>query len=249
VTPEEARERLRALGFSDDDAETLAAHFLWAERHGLTGHGVGRIAWLEGFDELDPSAKPERVEQAQGYERWDGTGALGYLTLAAAVAAQLEAPPTAARIVVCSRTFPTGALGYWVRLLARGGLVAALTATSPRRLPSPVGGPALTGTNPLAVAVPSSDGRPLAVDVSMGAVTHGDVLAGTARPEQLVPFGGAQSHKAFALAIGLQLLVDALTPEDGFGAVLLVARPRADPVPALRALAGDVRLPGDRDQL
>ncbi|HEX6761809.1 MAG TPA: Ldh family oxidoreductase [Gaiellaceae bacterium] len=249
MTPEEARERLRALGFSGDDAETLAAQFLWAERHGLTGHGVGRIAWLEGFDELDPSAKPERVEQAQGYERWDGTGALGYLTLAAVVAAQLEAPPTAARIVVCSRTFPTGALGYWVRLLARGGLVAALTATSPRRLPSPVGGPALTGTNPLAVAVPSSDGRPLAVDVSMGAVTHGDVLAGTARPEELVPFGGAQSHKAFALAIGLQLLVDALTPEDGFGAVLLVARPRADPVPALRALAGDVRLPGDRDQL
>ncbi|HEY7398912.1 MAG TPA: Ldh family oxidoreductase [Gaiellaceae bacterium] len=244
-----AQERLRALGFSDGDAETLAAHFLWADRHGLTGHGVGRIDWLEGFDALDPAARPARVEQVDGYERWDGNGALGYLTLAAVVAAQLAEPPAAARVVVCSRTFPTGALGYWVRLLARDGLVAALTATSPRRLPSPVGGPPLIGTNPLAVAVPSSDGRPLAVDVSMGAVTHGDVLAGTARPEELVPFGGAQSHKAFALAVGLQLLVDALTPEDSFGAVLLVARPRADPVPALRALAGDVRLPGDRDQL
>jgi hypothetical protein len=31
-----------------------------------------------------------------------------------------------------------------------------------------------------------------------------------------------------------------------YGAVLLVARPEADPVPALRALAADVRLPGDR---
>jgi hypothetical protein len=70
------------------------------------------------------------------------------------------------------------------------------------------------------------------------------VLAGRARPDQLVPFGGPQAHKAFALALGLQLLVDALSPVEGFGAVLLVARPEADPVPALRALAGGVRLPG-----
>jgi hypothetical protein len=80
----------------------------------------------------------------------------------------------------------------------------------------------------------------------MGAVTHGAVLAGAARPDELVPFGGEQAHKAFALAVGLQLLVDALNPNDGFGAVLVVARPEADPVPALRALADGVRLPGDR---
>jgi (2R)-3-sulfolactate dehydrogenase (NADP+) len=246
--PTDALLRLRALGFSEADAETLAAHFLWAEHRGLASHGIGRIAWLESFAELDPRARPACVEQAEGYEHWDGRGALGYLTLAAVVAAQLARPPAAARLVVCSRTFPTGALGYWARGLADAGLVAALTATSPRRLPSPDGGVPLTGTNPLAIAVPSSDGRPLAVDVSMGAVTHGDVLAGTARPEELVPFGGEQAHKAFALAVGLQLLVDALTPDDEFGAVLLVARPRADPVPALRALAAGVRLPGDRDQ-
>ena len=46
----------------------------------------------------------------------------------------------------------------------------------------------------------------------MGAVTYGDVLAGRATPEELVPFGGEQAHKAFALAVGLQLLVDALVP-------------------------------------
>jgi hypothetical protein len=80
----------------------------------------------------------------------------------------------------------------------------------------------------------------------MGAVTHGDVLSGKARPEELVPFGGPQAHKAFALATGLQLVVDALNPADGFGAVLVVARPEADPVPAFRSLAGGVRLPGDR---
>ena len=246
MRPDEARSRLARLGFAADDVETLAAHFLDADERGQAGNGVSRIEWLETWNELDTRARPERVESHPGYERWDGAGALGYLTLEAVVSAQLADPPSPARLVVCSRTFPTGSLGYWVRRLADGGLVALLTATSPRRLPHPEGGEPLTGTNPLAIAVPSSDGAPVVSDVSMGAVTHGDVLAGRARPDELVPFGGPLAHKAFALAVGLQLLVDALDPEDGFGAVLLVARPEADPVPALRALADGVRLPGSR---
>jgi LDH2 family malate/lactate/ureidoglycolate dehydrogenase len=248
LRPDEARPRLAALGFGDADVETLADHFLWAERKGLAGHGLSRIEWLETWEELETAARPQKVVAEPGYERWDGNGALGYLTLAAVVEAQLGAPPERARLVTCSRTFPTGALGYWVRRLADGGLVAALTATSPRRLPPPGGSTPLTGTNPLAIAIPSSDGRPVVCDVSMGAVTYGDVLAGRARSDELVPFGGPQAHKAFALAVGLQLLVDALVPDEGFGAVLLVARPEADPVPAFRRLAGDVRLPGDGER-
>jgi hypothetical protein len=181
-----------------------------------------------------------------GYERWDGRGALGYLVLAAIVEAQLADPPDRARLIVAARCFPTGMLGYWVRKLADGGYVASLTATSPLRLGHPAGGTKLAGTNPLAIAIPSSDGRPLVADVSMGAVTYGDVLTGAATPEQLVPFGGEQAHKAFALAVGLQLLVDSLTGTAEHGAVMLVARPEADPVPALRARAAGVRLPGDR---
>jgi len=149
-------------------------------------------------------------------------------------------------VIVAAHCFPTGMLGYWVRRLAEGGLVAALTATSPARLGSSAGGPKFAGTNPLAIAIPSSDGNPIVSDVSMGAVTYGDVLTGAATPDELVPFGGEQAHKAFALALGLQLLVDSLTGTDGYGAVLLLARPEGDPVPALRKSAAGVRLPGDK---
>lgn len=128
--------------------------------------------------------------------------------------------------------------------LAAKGLVAALTATSPPRLAHPEGGEPLAGTNPLAIAVPSSDGRPLVADVSMGKVTYGDVLVGAAPPEELVPFGDEQAHKAFALAVGLHMLVSSLAGEE-HGAVMLVARPEHDPVPGLRARARGVRLPGD----
>jgi LDH2 family malate/lactate/ureidoglycolate dehydrogenase len=243
LRPEDVLPRLRALGFDESDAQTLADHFLAAEAKGKAGHGLSRVAWLETL-EHDPAAKPVRELDEPAFQRWDGSGALGYLTLAAIVRAQLADPPAHARVVVARRTFPTGMLGYWVRRLAEGGLVAALTATSPRRLGHPDGGPKLTGTNPLAIGVPSSDGRPIVSDVSMGEVTYGDVLAGVADESELVPFGGKQAHKAFALAVGLQLVVEALAgPEHG--AVLVVARPEHDPVPALRKLAGGVRLPGD----
>jgi LDH2 family malate/lactate/ureidoglycolate dehydrogenase len=236
--------RLTALGFSLDDAKTLADHFNDAERRGKRGHGYARVEWLETLEGLDPSAQPECTVAEACYERWEGRGALGYLTLAAICDGQLEDPPEAARLVVAHDCFPTGMLGYWARRLADGGLIAALTATSPPRLGHPEGGPKLAGTNPLAIAIPSSDGRPIVSDVSMGRVTYGDVIAGAASEDELVPFGGEHAHKAFALALGLQLLVDALAG-GRYGAVLLVAQPHADPVPALRERAPGVRLPGD----
>jgi LDH2 family malate/lactate/ureidoglycolate dehydrogenase len=245
LSPDEARARIEALGFDADAAAVLVDHFAAAESSGRGSHGFHRLAWLESFAGLDPTAQPARVVVEEGYERWQGNGAVGYLVLDAVVRAQLARPPAHGRLVVCADTFPTGMLGHWTRRLADGGLVALLTATSPRRLGHPGGGPKLTGTNPLAVAVPSSDGPSVVADVSMGNLTYGDVLAGRASEDDLRPFGGEQAHKAFALAVGLQLFVDALTPDDAFGAALVVARPEADPVPALRELAAGARLPGD----
>lgn len=240
---EEVMPRLRALGFTEHKAQTLADHFLDAERRGKSGHGLARVPWLEQ-QEIDPVAEPERLSAEEGFERWDGRGALGYLTLAEVCVAQIESPPRHARVAVVSNCFPTGMLGHYTRKLADAGLVAALTATSPARLAHPDGGPALAGTNPLAIAIPSSEQDPIVVDVSMGQVTYGDVIAGLASEDELVPFGGDRAHKAFALALGLQLLVDSLAGE-GYGAVLLVARPTTDPVPALRRIAAGLRLPGD----
>ena len=238
-------ERLIALGFSDEDAETLMEVFLDAEAHGKTGHGLVRIAELETFPNLSPSARPMVVVDEAAYQRWDGNGALGYLTLAAVCRSQIASPPERARLVVAVDCFPTGALGYWVRQLSREGLVAALATTSPTRLAHPDGGPALTGTNPLAIAIPSSEGEPVVADVSMAKATWGDVLSGRATEADVVPFGGEQAHKAFALAVGLELLVRSLAGER-YGAVLLVAQPEYDPVPAFRQRAAGTRLPGDR---
>jgi LDH2 family malate/lactate/ureidoglycolate dehydrogenase len=243
VGPEEALRRLRSLGFDDTDAQTLFDHFDDAERRGKAGHGYTRIEWLETL-ELNPRAKPEKVASATGFEHWGGNGALGYLTLAAMCASIVDDPPRPARVLTASHCFPTGALGYWVRWLADAGLVALLTATSPPRLAHPEGGPPVVGTNPLAIGIPTTDGRPIVVDVSMGKVTYGDVLRGAASPDDLVPFGGDQAHKAFALALGLQLVVEACAG-DGYGAFLAVVDAEFGPSD-FRERFPDLRFPGDR---
>jgi LDH2 family malate/lactate/ureidoglycolate dehydrogenase len=246
VNRDEGLSRLAALGFRSGDAETLWGHFDDAERRGKLGHGHSRIEWLETLDGFDPTARPVVRDETDAYWRWNAHGSIGYLTVTRAVQRTIEQPPADARLVVLEQCFPTGMLGHYARLLAQNGLVGVLTATSPPRLAHPDGGPKLAGTNPLAIGIPSSGGDPVVVDVSMGAVTWGDVLAGLASEEQVVPFGGESAHKAFAIALGLQLLVDALVREPGHGVVLLAARPGSDPVPALRAAAAGVRLPGDR---
>ena len=244
MTAEEALERLLRLGFADDDARTLVEHFADAEQRGRKSHGFARVDWLETLPDLDPAARPELVESGPGFERWDGRGALGYLTLAAICKRLAIERPAPSRVVVAARCFPSGVLGYWVRRLAEAGLVGLLTATSPARLPQPGGGPPLVGTNPLAIAVPSRNGPPIVSDVSMGKVTYGDVISGAAREEDLVPFGGEQAHKAFALALGLQLLVEAAAGQ-GYGAFLVALDPTFGPTDFRERHPG-LRLPGDR---
>jgi hypothetical protein len=98
------------------------------------------------------------------------------------------------------------------------------------------------GTNPLAIGIATTDGRPIVADVSMGKATYGDVLLGTPA-EELVPFGGEQAHKAFALALGLQLAVSSAVGE-GYGALLVVLAPEFGPSDFRERFPG-VRLPGD----
>ncbi len=244
---DEARDVLGASGLSEADARVVVDHLAAADADGKPGHGLARVPWLVELlgTTRDPGGRPERTERGDGLERWDGRRALGYVTLDAICTSLAADPPPGARLVVAKSCFPTGVLGLWARRLADAGLLAIVTATSPRRLPHPEGGAPLTGTNPIAIAVPASDGRPYVADVSMGAVTHGDVLLGQAQPQDLVPFGGPQAHKAFALAAGVELLVGALAGAE-HGAVVLAARPEHDPVPGFRELAGGLRLPGDR---
>ena len=132
-TREEARLRLRALGLRRRRRRRTARAFrrlraARQERPRLRAHPLARAAALRS------EARPVRVESSAGLDRWDGRGALGYLTLQAICDDLIASPPDGARVVDASNCFPTGALGYWVRLLAEAG---APRGSADRNLPAP----------------------------------------------------------------------------------------------------------------
>jgi uncharacterized oxidoreductase len=268
---EALRARAAALGFDEGAADIVTDHFLDAELRGAPTHGAERMRWLSTFSDLQPTARPQLVSQADGLSRWDGAGAIGYVALAEALDREADDPPPGARLVVVGHCFPTGRLGWFAERVARRGLMCLLVATSTPRIVHPDGGPPLLGTNPFCLALPGRD-RPTVVDVSMGRVTYGTVLHAAARGAQLpegaarrpdgsaesdpgqviadlagiVPFGADQAYKGFALATVVELFCGALAGTDGYSAVALIAPPQSDPVAWLRRIAEGRRLPGDR---
>jgi (2R)-3-sulfolactate dehydrogenase (NADP+) len=188
------------------------------------------------------------------------------------LAAEVETPPTGARLAVVEGCFPTGRLGWFAERVAADGLVCLLTATSPARIAHPDGGPPILATSPLCLAVPGTP--PAVIDVSMGRITYGEVLAAAAAGETLPagsgvrpdgtqeddpaeirsdragirPFGGDQAYKGLALATLVELLVGTVSTGPGFAAVALLATPRSDAVGRLRDLFDGRRFPGDESR-
>ena len=263
------RARLHGLGFDERAATLIGEHYLDAELRGAATHGLERLRWLAGRDDVDPLARPALVRRGDGMAVWDGAGAVGYVALADALDAECRVPLTGARLVVVEDCFPTGRLGWFGERVAARGLVCLLTATSPARIAHPEGGPPVLATSPLCLSVPGTP--PAVVDVSMGRITFGDVLAAAAAGERLPagagvrpdgspeddpaaiaadragirPFGGDQAHKGFALAVLVELLVAAVTRSPEFAAVALLAVPASDAAAGVRAALDGRRFPGD----
>jgi LDH2 family malate/lactate/ureidoglycolate dehydrogenase len=261
--------RLRGLGFDERAATLIGDHYLDAELRGSATHGLERLRWLAGRPDLAPQAQPALAGRADGLVRWDAAGAVGYVALADALDAECGVPLTGARVVVVEDCFPTGRLGWFAERAAARGLVCLLTATSPARISHPDGGPPVVATSPLCLAVPGTP--PAVVDVSMGRITFGEVIAAAAAGERLPagagvrsdgspeedpaaiaadragirPFGGDLAHKGFALAVLVELLVAAVSRSQGFAAVALLAAPASDAAARGRAAVGNRRFPGD----
>ena len=254
--------RAEGLGFGPDAAALLADHLLDAELRGAATHGAGRMRWIAAFADLRPDAAAVLVERGEGIARYDAAGTLGYLALARAIDRELADPPEGARIVSVGACFPTGRLGYFAERVATAGLVGLVCASSTPRLGHPDGGGPAVGTNPFCLALPGDP--PTVIDVSMGRITYGEVLRAAAagdpleprvaaRPDgadepdpaeviagraAIVPFGGEQAHKGFALALLVELLARSIAPVEGDAALVLMARPPRRPPRRSEALQG-----------
>ncbi|QBI18553.1 Ldh family oxidoreductase [Egibacter rhizosphaerae] len=226
---------LTGLGAPEEAARWQAQVLLEGDLRGHPSHGLRRIEVLAGRIRRGlavPDAKPRLEWRTPAALAVDGQRGLGPPTAARAVDALLERlVDTGVAVAAIRDTNHLGMLAPYVERLAADGVVGLATTTS-EALVHPWGGiPAMVGTNPLAVAVPSEE-EPVVLDMATGEVSMGKVLDHEARGEPLPqgsvvdargvptsdpaeavkgaisPFGGA---KGYALAVTLEVLVASLT--------------------------------------
>lgn len=228
-------EVLVALGATDATAAAQAEVLVEGDLRGHPSHGLQRLPMLVErirADLVDPASSGEHSWRSRSVLAVDGGRGLGPpVALTALEAIVARAGEEGIALAAISNANHLGMLAPYVERAAQAG-VAALATTTSEPLVHPWGGrDAGVGTNPLALAIPT-DRDPVVLDMATGAISRGKVIDHANRDEPLppgtvvdaagepttdphaamdgaiAPFGGP---KGYALAVGLEFLVGALT--------------------------------------
>jgi LDH2 family malate/lactate/ureidoglycolate dehydrogenase len=223
-----AESALRGIGYPNDDARIIADHVIDAA---LCGYEYSGLAKILNIPESSNFALPRRpmtvLKETDVSLAFDGGNNVGMLALFHAAEATIQ--KTAAHgiaLVSVTDAWMSGRSAYYVEMIAKAGLVAIHTAASSGLVAPPGGTRAILGTNPIAIAVPSSSG-PVVLDMGTSAYMMTELLlrerlgellpegvaidadgrptrdATQARQGALLPFAG---YKGFGLALMVQAL-------------------------------------------
>ncbi len=229
---------LRGAGMSADDAGVAAAVLTTSDARGIESHGVARLPqYVKLIDAgvLDPAAVPTIERESAVTALVDGRNGMGQVAGDVAMRlAIVKARDHDVGVVAVRNSNHFGIAGYYAMLALEHDLIGlALTNSSP--LVAPTGGRrAMVGTNPIAVAVPTDNGRPFVLDMATSTVPVGrlevyarkglplrpgwavdpagdETLDATAgRAGALLPLGGTVDTGGYK-GYGLGVLVDLLT--------------------------------------
>lgn len=223
-----ASRALARIGLSPAEVACVAPHLVDAGLCGYASAGLARIPAIARTLEPDKARLPPRIERETPVSALiDGGHSLGYVAVLRAtdIAAEKAALSGLAAVAV-HNAWNSGRAGFYVERLARAGLVAIHTTSTPPLVVPPGAARRGLGTNPIAIGVPGHP-DPLVVDLGTGAVAWAEVSSRAERGESfeakigidadgaptasardilaggLQPFGG---HKGFALSLAIQAL-------------------------------------------
>jgi LDH2 family malate/lactate/ureidoglycolate dehydrogenase len=246
---------LRGIGYDADEARIVADHVIDAALCGYEYSGLAKILNVADSDHFKVPRRPMTVMRETDVSiAFDGGNNVGMLSLYYASEATIrKAAAHGIALISVNDAWMSGRSAYYVEMIAKAGLVAIHTASS-SKLVAPFGGAkAVLGTNPLAMAVPSSR-EPIVLDIGTSAYMMTEVMlrerlgealpegvaigpdgkptrdAALARRGALLPFGGdAGGYKGFGLALMIQalgLLAGAGSSEDSeYGYIFIAFRP------------------------
>jgi LDH2 family malate/lactate/ureidoglycolate dehydrogenase len=173
---------LSRVGVSSVDADTTAEALVTTETWGVHTHGTkllpGYIRRLKGGG-LRVDNPPRVASQGPAWVQVDGGSSLGQVTSTFAMREAMgKARACGIGYAGVFNSCHFGAAGYYSWLAAREGLIGLAMANDWPTVAAPGSRKAITGSNPLAFAIPAGEGKdPIMLDISTGAVAGGKVYA------------------------------------------------------------------------
>jgi LDH2 family malate/lactate/ureidoglycolate dehydrogenase len=223
-------------GLSEQDAETVADSLVFANLKGIDSHGIMRVPfYVKRLVQGGTSPRPQIkiLVERPATVSLDGDNGMGPVVgMYACDLAVKKATENGMCMVTARRSSHFGAAAYYAAKIAEADMIGVAISNCTPVMAAWGGAKNVIGNNPLAIATPCLDSRPLIFDIAMSRVAGGKVrLAAknekkipkgwildrfgqpTDNPDDL-PNGGALlpfgEHKGFGLAIMLEVLSGAL---------------------------------------
>lgn len=230
VSLDEVRMRLhsllRAEHISDQHASIIEDHYLGNEVLGRSSHGIFRLpVVIENIRAEGAGGELKLISEVDQSLKFDGDRLPGVVAATLAVDAVIErmSCKTVVTAGLANYQFGTGVMGRYAHRFAEAGLIGIVMANSYALVAPPGGRQPVTGTNPIAIGIPSTS-APIVVDVSTAATAYGKLRVAAAEGSEvgeglIVDKYGRPSTNPADVEEGAQL---ALGDAKGFGLGLAV---------------------------
>lgn len=243
-----ALDALKATGLTSEQATIIKDVLIYAE---LRDNSQGLVKIVEGVVAPVPGAGEIEVEQkAPGMVRINGNQNVGMVvaTRAAEEAAKLATTNGIGVAGTWNVSTSTGAIGCYAEKMALGGLIGIVMCGSPKVMAMAGGIDPVFGTNPIAIAAPTS-GEPIVLDMATSAITFFEIV-NAARQGTQIPDGAAFDPDGMPTNDPEQALAGAMRTFDGYKAAGLALMLEIMTAPLTGAgVVGDEDQAGNRGTL
>jgi ureidoglycolate dehydrogenase (NAD+) len=170
---------LEKCGVSESNADITAAALVTTDSWGVHTHGCGLLPkYVKRLRAggIRADATPAVVAEEGAWALVDGGAGLGQVTSTFAMRLAVEKARSAGLCYVGVRNnCHFGAAGYYAWLASQENMVGIAMANDTPTVAAPGSRKAITGSNPIAYAVPAGDRDPILLDIAISTVSGGKV--------------------------------------------------------------------------
>ena len=211
-------EVLGAAGVPENDARIVAASLVDADLAGMKSHGVTRLNdYLLRMEQglMTATTRIDIVRETPSTALLDANDGWGQVASETAVELVVEkAREVGSAWVGVRNSNHNGTAGYWTIKIANEGMVGICSMnTSPVMAAHGSRRPTL-GTNPLSIAVPSSSGRPVVLDMATSNQARGKIIL-AAKNNDPIPEGWAITTEGLPTTDAKEALKGSVLPLGG----------------------------------